>query len=156
MSKSSTDSLLLRENVAGILRDRAGRILIAERIDMAGAWQFPQGGVDPGETLVQAFDREMREELSLRTEEYRIVERKGPYRYLFGEGMLKKGFHGKLQHFFLAEFLVETPTVDCRTEHPEFQAIRWIAPEEFQAEWLPEMKRELYREVFRDFFGLGA
>ena len=154
MPEPSNNSLKLRENVAGILRDRTGRILIAERIDVAGAWQFPQGGVDPGETLEEAFVREMREELSLRPAEYRVIERKGPYRYLFGEGMLKNGFHGKNQHFFLGEFIVEKPRINVRTEHAEFQDTRWIEPSQFRLEWLPAMKRELYRAVFRDFFGV--
>lgn len=152
MPKPSTDTLHLRENVAGILRDAAGRILIGERIDVRGAWQFPQGGVDPGETLEQALAREMSEELSLLPGEYRVIERKGPYRYLYGNGTTKKGFHGKMQHFFLAEFLVPKPTIDVRTKHPEFRGTRWIRPEEFRRSWLPEMKRDLYREVFRDFF----
>jgi putative (di)nucleoside polyphosphate hydrolase len=153
MAKPSTDSLKLRPNVAGILRDRAGKILIAERIDVRGAWQFPQGGVDPGETLEQALAREMREELSLRENEYRILDCKGPYQYLYG-GAVKKGFHGKLQHFFLAEFLVDDPWIDVDTEHPEFRAIRWIFPKDFRIKWLPEMKREVYRAVFSQFFNV--
>ncbi len=154
MADTSNNSLKLRENVAGIMRDHGGRILIAERIDVKGAWQFPQGGVDPGETLEEAFAREMREELSLRPAEYRLMDRKGPYRYFFGEGKLKKGFHGKNQHFFLAEFLVKKPRIDVNTDHAEFRDVRWIEPAQFDLDWLPEMKRELYRSVFRDFFAL--
>jgi hypothetical protein len=37
-------------------------------------------------------------------------------------------------------------------EHPEFRAWKWIKPAEFQLAWLPEMKREVYCQVFRDFF----
>ena len=52
-----------RLNVAAILRNGAGKILIGERKDRSGAWQFPQGGVDEGETLAQALVRELREEI---------------------------------------------------------------------------------------------
>lgn len=152
MASASTESLNLRQNVAGILRKPHGEVLIAERVDVPGAWQFPQGGVDKGETLEEAFRREMAEELSLNPGEYRVIEQRGPYQYLFGNNLVKKGFHGKLQHFFLAEFLVENPTIDVRTAHPEFRATRWIYPHEFRLLWLPEMKRELYRQVMRDFF----
>ena len=54
-----------RPNVALILQRADGRILIGERLDVAGAWQFPQGGVDAGESADEALAREMGEELSL-------------------------------------------------------------------------------------------
>ena len=102
--KSDQPGLKYRLNVAAILRDGAGKILIGERVDRSGAWQFPQGGVDEGETLAQALVRELREEISLEASAYRIVSSKGPYYYLFGNNKVVKGFHGKEQHYFLADF----------------------------------------------------
>ena len=78
---------------------------------------------------------------------------KGPYFYLFGDGKIVKGFHGKEQHFFLADFKGTEQSVDVRTEHPEFRDIRWVQPANFDIDWLPKMKRKMYRTVFRDFFG---
>ena len=52
-----------RPNVAAILqRPKSGKILIAERLKHPGSWQFPQGGVDPGEDLIGALYREVEEE----------------------------------------------------------------------------------------------
>jgi putative (di)nucleoside polyphosphate hydrolase len=34
----------------------------------------------------------------------------------------------------------------------EFKAYKWIRPEEFDLNWLPEFKREVYREVMDNFF----
>lgn len=144
----------LKLNVAGILQDQEGQILICERLDVKGAWQFPQGGVDKGETLEQALKREMREEISLKASSYTIAASKGPYRYLYPEGRLKKGFQGKEQHYFLLEFVGERSLIDIETDHPEFRDSRWIYPSDFEIAWLPEMKREVYRQVFRDFFGI--
>ena len=87
-----------RSNVAGILRNAQGRILVCERAQVEGAWQFPQGGVDEGESLDEALRRELWEEIGVVPEDYRIVAARGPYRYLFGEGRKKKGYHGKEQH----------------------------------------------------------
>lgn len=144
-----------RSNVAGILRNRHGQILVCERIQMENAWQFPQGGVDEGESLEEALRRELWEEIGVVPEDYRIVESRGPYRYLFGEGRRKKGFHGKEQHYFLCDFTGEDSRIQIETEHPEFRAWKWIQPEDFRTEWLPEMKLEVYRAVFRDFFKIS-
>ena len=59
-------NLKLRQNVAGILiQADSGKILICERYNSSGAWQFPQGGVDDGETHEEAITRELNEEISL-------------------------------------------------------------------------------------------
>ena len=54
--------------VAAVLRDARGRILLARRTagrDLAGAWEFPGGKVEPGEAPVEALARELREELGI-------------------------------------------------------------------------------------------
>lgn len=141
-----------RANVAAILRDPAGRILVCERLGVPDAWQFPQGGIDEGEAPEEALVRELWEEIGVEEEDFTIVGRRGPYRYLFGNGRSKKGFHGKEQLYFLCDFTGHEADITVETEHPEFQAFRWIAPAAFQLEWLPEMKREVYRAVLREFF----
>ncbi len=149
----SDTELKLKTNVAAILRNGQGRILICERLGMPGAWQFPQGGVDEGETAEQALQRELWEEIGVRVADYTIVESRGPYRYLFGEGRKKRGHHGKLQTYFLCDFHSPDEHIDVATEHPEFHAFRWIDPAEFSLSWLPAMKHDVYRAVFADFFG---
>ena len=144
-----------RLNVAGILRNGHGQILVCERIREKGAWQFPQGGVDEGETLEDALRRELWEEIGVESGDYRIVETRGPYHYLFGDGRKKRGHHGKEQHYFLCDFHAPDSRINVATEHPEFRAWQWIAPGEFQVVWLPEMKLEVYRAVFRDFFKIA-
>lgn len=140
--------------MAAILRNGAGKILICERIDSPGAWQFPQGGVDGDETLAQALARELTEEISVAPAAYRILATKGPYYYLFGNSRVVKGFHGKEQHYFLADFTGDPAVIDVRTLHPEFRDIRWVDPAAFQIGWLPRMKRKVYRKVFQDFFSV--
>ena len=141
-----------KPNVAAILRNSRGRILICERLGVDGAWQFPQGGIDVGETPEQALVREVWEEIGVQAGDIKILEKRGPYRYLYGNGRIKRGHHGKVQHYFLCEYRGLDGQINVDTKHPEFQAFRWVSPEEFQVSWLPEMKREVYRAVFSDFF----
>jgi hypothetical protein len=39
--------------------------------------------------------------------------------------------------------------------HPEFQAFRWILPETFDLQWLPVMKRPMYKQVFADLLWIN-
>jgi len=145
---------LYRLNAAGILQRTDGRILICERLREPGSWQFAQGGVDSGETLEQALLREMEEELSLRPSDYLVITRKGPYRYLFGKGRKKKGFDGQEQTYFLTLMTCLETKINVATPHQEFRRARWIHPHEFDLCWLPDFKREVYRAVLFDFFGV--
>ena len=52
-----------RPNVAGILCDGNGKILVGERLKHEGAWQFPQGGVDEGEDDMAKRDSKEQESI---------------------------------------------------------------------------------------------
>lgn len=64
---SSTEAAL--RVVAGVLRDREGRVLLAERRagrPFGGLWEFPGGKVNPGESGQAALERELFEELGVK------------------------------------------------------------------------------------------
>ncbi len=72
---------------AAVLRD--GRVLSCRRTSpprLAGAWEFPGGKVDPGETDREALARELAEELGVRAV---VGERLGPDVDLRGTGVLR-------------------------------------------------------------------
>ncbi|HEV8693344.1 MAG TPA: Nudix family hydrolase [Lysobacter sp.] len=59
------------EVVAGVIRDKLGRILLARRTegrDLAGLWEFPGGKHEADETSEAALKRELREELGIEIE----------------------------------------------------------------------------------------
>ncbi len=148
-----------RPNVAGLMVRPQGQLLICERWQVPGAWQFPQGGVDEGETLEEALCREVREEIGLRRRDYDIIKSLGGYCYLYpdevrGKKVKKHGCHGQEQTYFLCEVLPGAPEIDTDQKPREFGRHRWIWPDEFDLDWLPEFKREVYRQVMQDFFAV--
>ena len=48
-----------RPNVAAILQRGDGCVLIGQRADYPESWQFPQGGIDAGESPEDAARREI-------------------------------------------------------------------------------------------------
>lgn len=148
-----------RPNVAALMLNSNGHLLICERSTIRGAWQFPQGGVDSGESEEDALKREVREEIGLRPEHYRVLDQRAGYRYLYpnaarSKKLRKHGNHGQEQTYFLCRVNDDAPEINVDQSPREFQSYRWILPDEFDLDWLPEFKRDVYREVFRDFFGI--
>jgi putative (di)nucleoside polyphosphate hydrolase len=150
-----TGAPIYRPNVAAIIRRSDKKVLVGERRDRPGSWQFPQGGIKSRETPEEALARELFEEVGLKTGSFRVLERKEPYRYLFDKGRKKEGYHGQEQIYFLIELLPGFEP-DHETSEPEFRALRWIEPSEFHVNWLPPFKREVYRQVLNQFFGVQA
>lgn len=146
-----------RPNVAALVTNYKGRLLVCERIDSQGAWQFPQGGVDEGEELETALKREVEEEIGVRAKHYKILSSRGGYRYEYGSGpKVKKGvsYEGQEQTYYLCQLEKGAPDPDVEQPGQEFANWKWIEPEDFQLDWLPEFRVAVYRQVLRDFFGV--
>ncbi|GHC63502.1 RNA pyrophosphohydrolase [Roseibacillus persicicus] len=157
-SQSSLSPVLeYRPNVAILLVREDGRLLICERLKVKGAWQFPQGGVDEGETLEEALKREVEEEIGLLPTSYDIIEMKGGYRYVYPPAIKKKKrrkgwFDGQEQTYFRCYLHDSKAKIDIERKPREFRSVKWIEPEDFKLRWLPDFKREVYRRVMKDFF----
>lgn len=148
---------LYRPNVAGLFVNAEGLLLICERMNNKEAWQFPQGGIEEGESAEAALGREMEEEVGYDRDEYEVVRSKGGYRYDYPDSALafvreKRGvsYVGQEQTYFLCRLKdgAGEPFLDGR----EFSRFKWIAPEEFRLSWLPPFKQEVYAAVMKDFF----
>ena len=109
----------------GLIVNGDGNLLICERAGVQGAWQFPQGGVDTGETMEEALYREVREEIGIGRKHYEILDRRDGYRYLYppdvrAKKLKKHGNHGQEQTYFLCRLKPSAPPVDVNQTPQEF------------------------------------
>jgi len=149
------DPVLYRPNVAAILKNAEGKILIAERLHVENSWQFPQGGVDEGESAFMALFRELEEEIGVKPELVKVLEQRDGYRYAFPKGRLKYGIYGgQEQTYFVCDFLGTDADIRLDAHQQEFRQVKWIEPKDFQMVWVPRFKQAVYRAVFLDFFGI--
>ncbi len=150
-------SLPYRPCVGIMLVNQDGMIFVGQRIDSreGDAWQMPQGGVDPGETPEETALRELGEETGITPRHVTLIARSAQvHRYdLPSEliGKLWKGrYRGQEQYWFLMRFTGADTDVNIATDHPEFSAWRWVAPQDTISLIVP-FKRDVYRAVIDEF-----
>ena len=152
------EATLYRPNAGIIIFNKEGQLLWCKRKTGDG-WQFPQGGIDDGESAQEALLREVEEEIGLPPPSYEVIESRDGYRYLFPpEIRSKKGkrarFVGQEQTYFLCRLRKGAPPIKVDQNPREFRNHRWIEPSRFDLGWLPAFKRLVYQNVLRDFFGV--
>ncbi len=130
-----------RPNVGIILLNQKNQVFWGKRI-RTHSWQFPQGGIDRGETPEQAMFRELHEEVGLRPEHVNVVARTRDWlRYEVPD---RGHYKGQKQIWFLLRLVGHDWDLNLRaTNHPEFDAWRW------NDYWVPlevvvEFKRGVY------------
>ena len=137
-----------RPNVGIILLNQKNQVFWGKRI-RTHSWQFPQGGIDRGESPEQAMYRELHEEVGLHAEHVRIVARTRDWlRYEVPDRFIRRDarghYKGQKQIWYLLQLVANDWNLNLRaTNHPEFDAWRW------NDYWVPldvvvEFKRGVY------------
>ena len=140
-----------RPNVAIVIVNAKNQVFWGKRI-REHSWQFPQGGINPGETPERAMYRELHEEVGLEPQHIRILGRTRDWlRYEVPQHWVKReyrgSYRGQKQIWYLLRLVGRDTDVKLRAcEHPEFDAWRW------HDYWVPletviEFKREVYRRA---------
>jgi len=155
------DLSLYRPNVGVVLFHPDGRVWLGRRANTPGPhnWQFPQGGVDPGEDLETAARRELAEETGARRATF-LARTDGWVAYDFppGHGVAKRlrGWKGQKQVWFAFRFDGEDAEFDLAAHGlPEFDSWRWALLEE-AAELIVPFKKAAYERVVEAFGGFAA
>ncbi|GGD44106.1 RNA pyrophosphohydrolase [Croceicoccus pelagius] len=155
---SKPDPALYRPCAGLMIVNEQSRVFVGKRIDTKEGdwWQMPQGGVDPGEDLVEAAYRELHEETGIARDKAEIIAR--TEEELFYDlpdelkGKLWKGkYIGQRQSWFLMRFTGTESDIDLAVHDPaEFNDYRWTEPD-----LLPELiipfKRDVYARVLELF-----
>jgi putative (di)nucleoside polyphosphate hydrolase len=158
-----------RPNVGIALFNADGRVLIGRRFRDDGPeiilpgleWQMPQGGVDGAEDLRAAAQRELWEETGVTNADYLaetdwLTYEFPPYHGPQSHRLAK--FRGQRQKWFALRFTGREDEIDPltpRNDQPaEFDAWRWERLDRV-ADLVVPFRREIYREVARQFAGFG-
>ncbi|EGZ45199.1 dinucleoside polyphosphate hydrolase [Neisseria wadsworthii 9715] len=147
------DTMLDREGY----RPNVGIILINDRNEVfwgkrvrEHSWQFPQGGIKPGESPETAMYRELLEEVGLLPHHVRILGRTRDWlRYDVPTHWVRRewrgSYRGQKQIWYLLKLIGRESDVHLRaTSHPEFDGWRW------HEYWAPieeviDFKRDVYQ-----------
>ncbi|QEX19537.1 RNA pyrophosphohydrolase [Hypericibacter terrae] len=156
----SVATLPYRPGVGIMLLNDEGSVFVAQRIDMpSDAWQMPQGGIDKGETPLEAAWREMLEEIGTNRAEL-LAESRDWLTYDLPRDLatrLWRGrFRGQRQKWFAFHFTGTDRDIDITShDHPEFSNWRWAPMIDLPALIVP-FKRQLYQQLVDEFRPLIA
>lgn len=126
------------------------KVFLAQRSDIKGAWQFPQGGIDEGESPKDALFRELEEEIGTNKVEL-IAEYPEWLSYDFPEGAAKKmaPYAGQCQKYFLLRLRPDAK-IDINTKKPEFDDYKFVHIDNTLKE-VNHFKKEVYGKVIKHF-----
>lgn len=144
-----------RANVGIIVANARGQLLWARRVGGADAWQFPQGGINEGETPEQALYRELYEEVGLKPAQVKVIATtNGWLNYQLPKHLVREHQSpvciGQKQKWFLLQMLVDDSCISLDQSRPvEFDEWRWVSY------WYPldqviDFKRDVYCRALKE------
>lgn len=143
-----------RLNVGLIIVNNYGKVLICKRKN-SNQWQFPQGGIDKGESPIEAAKREIFEEVGIKPSKIKVLGKiKDWVKYeipkeLAKKSFKKKGILGQKQKWFIFKIKSEACITFVNDPDNEFDDFAWVSY------WRPialivSFKKEVYRNVLAE------
>lgn len=141
-----------RRNVAALVVDEAGRVLLGVTGERSLHYHFPQGGVERRECMLEAVLRELREETGVDADKLRPVARFGGLRYRYRDKNRKSArWRGQEQTYFLLRYegLLSAQQPPSHKEFVRLLPLPWPL---LQAEAFVSFKRKVVARVLEHFF----
>ena len=140
-----------RLNVGLIVINDKGKLLLFKRKNI-NSWQFPQGGIDFGESPLKAARRELYEEVGIKKGDVKLISSTDEwFKYdvpheKIKNHFLKKRFKGQKQKWFLFRMMNDVKIHFENDPDNEFIDYKWVSY------WYPlhtivEFKKEVYRSA---------
>lgn len=141
-----------RNNVAALIVDELGNLLLGGNPGDNSYFHVPQGGVRSKESLFEAVLREVKEEVGLQAEQLHFLASVGGYRYRYRAKNRKSAYwDGQQQSYFL--FRCRGVRPQTRTEESqEFSDVIWLPWREVRPELFVPFKRDVMGRVLQLFF----
>lgn len=144
-----------RLNALAVVFNAEGKVLLCARSDCYDhPWQFPQGGIEEGETPEEAARRELFEETSISSVEL-AAALPAPQYYDFPPEVLEKFRKlgrkniGQKQYSFLFRFVGKDSEINLG-ENGEFRSWKWAEMSEAVA-GIAAFKKEVYQKIAEAF-----
>ena len=143
-----------RSCVGLMVFNKIGQVFCGQRLDnKAEAWQLPQGGIDEGETPIEAGFRELKEETSIVNVEF-VSEYPEWLNYdiplPLANDLWEGKFRGQTQRWLLFSFTGIDNEININTAHPEFKNWEWINPTQLPLKAI-SFKQEIYSKINKAF-----
>ena len=144
------NKLPLRIGVGIIVLNNENQVFVGKRKDNPiDKWQMPQGGVDKGESFLNAMKRELFEETSIKNFEI-LKELEGWFTYELPKNLLGKiwrgKFRGQKQKWYIVRFIGNINEINLNTKNPEFIEWKWVEIDNL-SKIIVEFKREIYKKL---------
>lgn len=145
-----------RLGVGIFLVNPKGRIFVGKKPHLIH-WQMPQGGVDKGESLLEAAYREMQEEVGtqacqLMGEIHGFSFYDFPRQIFSSSTLWRLRFRGQKQKWFAFLFQGTDHEIDLTSQLVcEFSHWRWSSPDELLQD-CPPFKRSVYQAVLQELW----
>jgi A/G-specific adenine glycosylase len=127
--------------VSAAVIQRQGRVLIAQRPLkglLGGLWEFPGGKLQPGETLVECLQREIREELGV---EIQVGEAIGSFQHAYTH------FRVTLSAFRCSLVNGLEPQPIRKYSSAEAHNLKWVSPGELAGYPMGKIDRQISRRI---------
>ena len=145
-----------RANVGIVIFNQKLQVFFAKRRYQSG-WQFPQGGIQLGESPKKAMFRELLEETGLDKKSVEIIYVSDHwYDYRIPKKSIRKATNGttvigQRQKWFLLKLKNQSTSIVLNSSsEQEFDSWKWIAPD-LSIKQVIGFKQDVYKKVISEF-----
>ena len=153
MLKPTTKKSDYRPAVGVVIINDDGHVFLGRRRNQRGfwVWQFPQGGIDEGETPKQAAYRELYEETGIEKSHVKMIGEIDTWLYYDLPKERRKRWRGQKQKWFAVRFKGKTKHINLGIEKPpEFSTYAWGTLDD-ACHLIVPFKRKVYKQIAREF-----